>query len=94
MSTFYLELSDVLKPVDSYVGELKSIKELFEQRIEKYGLTQAQVEKMLGMQNRTLEGILNQSAIRVDAINILKLCQFLGIRENDFYNRYVEDLPT
>ncbi|MDA3614673.1 XRE family transcriptional regulator [Polluticaenibacter yanchengensis] len=91
---FILDFYDVLKPIDKFNGALKSINELFNERLEKYGLTQNQAEKILGVQTRTLEGILNKSAVRVDALNLFKLSQFLGLQISDFIMLYVAELPA
>jgi HTH-type transcriptional regulator/antitoxin HigA len=88
----FTDLSGILLPVDQYTGHLKSIKELFEDRLSLYNITQRQAENILGVQARTLDGILNKSTVRVDALNILKLSQFLGIAESDFYKIYINEL--
>jgi Zn-dependent peptidase ImmA (M78 family) len=92
-NNFY-DLSAILLPVDQYKGNLTSIKELFEERLRYYNITQRQAENILGVQARTLDGILEKSAVRVDAINILKLSQFLGLDENDFHKLYVNELAA
>lgn len=89
---FFDNFSQLLKPVDDYKGELKTLKELFDDRLEKYSIAQYQAEALMGLQRRTLDGILDKSAIRVDAINLLKLSQFLGLSEDEFMKVYIQEM--
>lgn len=82
----------MLSPVDTWDGEANSIKGIFEAKLEKYGITQNQAEKLLNMQKRSLEGILDRSAKRVDVINLLKLGQFLGLETSSLFRLYLSEL--
>lgn len=83
----------LLSPVDPYEGELNPLRQLFEERLMKYKISQRQSELILGINTRALESILDNSASRVDSINVIKLCQFLGIDEKVFYKLYIKELP-
>ncbi len=89
---FLNEFYKMLSPVDTWEGEANSIKEIFEAKLEKYGITQNQAEKLLNMQKRSLEGILDRSAKRVDVINLLKLGQFLGLETSSLVKLYLSEL--
>jgi len=93
-NVFLSEFYKMLAPVDAWDGEANSIKEIFEGRLAKHGITQNQAEKILNMQKRTLEGILDGSAKRVDVINLLKLGQFLGLETNALFKLFLSDMPA
>lgn len=95
IDNFFIDFAKILDPIDEFneFGIVKDLKELFSDRLIKYSLTQYQAEKLLGVQTRTLEGILNKTAGRVDAINLLKLAQFLGLPVKDFIDLYINELP-
>lgn len=89
---FLDEFYRMLSPIDEWDGGTDSIKEIFEARIAKYGITQNQAEKILNMQKRSLEGILDRSAKRVDVINLLKLGQFLGLDTQSLLKLYLNEV--
>ncbi|SDE64883.1 hypothetical protein SAMN05216464_10890 [Mucilaginibacter pineti] len=90
---FLNEFYKMLSPVDLWEGETNSIKEIFDARLTRHGITINQAEKMLNMQKRTLEGILDGSAKRVDVINLLKLGQFLGLQMDALLKLFLNDMP-
>ncbi len=91
---FLLEFAEILKPIDKHIynGEVKELKQMFLDKLEKYSLTKFQAEKLLGVQTRTLDAILDKSAVRVDSLNLFKLAQFLGLPINDFITLYINEL--
>lgn len=91
---FINDFYKILAPIDKYEGEFKSFKELFDLKIEQYGITQNQAETLLGMQKRTLEGILDMSAKRVDVVSLLKLGQFLGLDVTSLMKVFVNGIPV
>lgn len=91
---FLNEFYKMLAPVDAWQGQANSIKAIFEARLAQHGITQNQAEKLLNMQKRTLEGILDGSAKRVDVINLLKLGQFLGLKTDRLIKLFLSDMPA
>src|SRR6185503_3266887 len=91
---FLNEFYKMLAPVDAWEGQATSIKAIFEGRLAQHGITQNQAEKLLNMQKRTLEGILDGSAKRIDVINLLKLGQFLGLETNHLFKLFLSDMPA
>lgn len=89
---FINEFYKLLNPVDKWAGEEASLKELFDAKIQQYGLTTNQAEKLLSMQKRTLEGILDRSAKRIDVVNLLKLGQFLGLNTDSLFKIYLNEV--
>lgn len=92
-SEFLDEFYKMLRPVDAWVGETRSIKEIFDAKLAKHGITQNQAELLLNMQKRSLDGILDGTAKRVDVINLLKLGQFLGLETEALLKLYLNELP-
>ncbi len=90
---FLNEFYKLLKPVDVWNGEINSIKEIFEAKLLRHGITQNQAENLLAMQKRSLDGILDGTAKRVDVINLLKLGQFLGLETEALLRLYLSELP-
>ncbi|NRF37446.1 ImmA/IrrE family metallo-endopeptidase [Pedobacter foliorum] len=88
---FINEFYKLLLPADPWTGENGSLKTLFESKLQQYGLTTNQAEKLLSMQKRTLEGILDKSAKRVDVVNLLKLGQFLGLNTEALFKIYLNE---
>ncbi|MDN3588043.1 hypothetical protein QWY86_15275 [Pedobacter aquatilis] len=89
--SFLNEFQKLLNPVERWNGEPKTLKEIFESKLEQYGLTFNQAEKLLSMQNRSLQGILDNSAKRVDVVNLLKLGQFLGLNTETLVKYYINE---
>ncbi|MBY0479218.1 MAG: hypothetical protein K2Q24_16335 [Chitinophagaceae bacterium] len=91
---FINDFYKLLSPIDKWDGEFKSFKELFDIKLVQYGITQNQAESLLGMQKRTLEGILDMSAKRVDVVSLLKLGQFLGLDVSALMKAFVNGIPV
>ncbi len=89
---FIDEFYKIVTPEDKWDGYGTSIKEIFEIRLNEFGITQNQAEKLLGMEKRTLEGVLNKTLKRVDVINLLKLGQFLGLDISLLLKIYLQEL--
>lgn len=54
-----------------------SLKDLFLERINSLNIKRTQAEKLLGIQKRSLDAILNGEGKQLDFINVLKVCEFL-----------------
>jgi len=67
---------------------------LFKRRIDELGITQSRAEAILGIEKKSLNGILNKEAKRVDIITIIKLAQFLNLHVDDFVKVYLQELPS
>lgn len=76
------------------IDESTSIKELFEIKLKEIGLSQFQIEKFLNIEHKTLEGILDKTAKRVDVVNILKLSNFLNIENNTLLRIFSHNMPS
>jgi len=82
-------MEGLLRPseIKKYENNL-SLKEMFNERLKELDLSQKQAEALLGIEYRSLNGILNKTAKRVDIINLLKLSEFLGILPEKILTHY------
>jgi HTH-type transcriptional regulator / antitoxin HigA len=76
---FLEEFRKILNTNEKGTGQRVTLRLLFEEKLEQSGITQNQAEDLLGMEKRTLEGILDRSTKKVDVVNLLKLGEFLGL---------------
>ena len=77
-------LNNVFKPL--------TLKELFEKRIQDLKLTPTNVLDLLGIQYRTLNGILDGTQTMVDMTNLIKIASFLQLPKQEVIRLYVESL--
>ena len=89
-------LETLLQPINEAVSNSKSasLKELFENRLKELGLSQNQVEKLLNIERKSLVGILDRTAKRVDVVNVLKLGGFLNLHADTFMKIYLTEMPS
>jgi Zn-dependent peptidase ImmA (M78 family) len=83
-----------LSEANSDSDNVSSLKELFENRLQELELSQNQVEKLLNIERKSLVGILDRTAKRVDVINILKLGSFLNLNTEEFLKIYLTEMPS
>lgn len=79
---------------DTGVIENTSLKELFTKKINEIGITQNNALKLLNMELKTLNSILDNTAKRVDVINIIKLAHFLGLSINEIMKVYISSMSS
>ena len=91
---FINDFYKLLSPIDKWDGEYKSLKELFDIKLAQYGISANQAESLLGLQKRTLEGIIDNSAKRVDVVSLLKLGQFLGLDVSALMKAFLNGIPV
>lgn len=77
-----------------YVSDDKSIKDLFEHKLNELNITQNQALKLLSMEAKTLKPILDNSAKRIDVVNIIKLGHFLGLSINEIMKMYIPEMDV
>lgn len=89
-------LKSLLQPLNDSDSEDKnlSLRELFDRRLKQLGLSQNQVEKILAIERKSLIGILERTAKRVDVVNILKLGSFLNLQPDEFLQIYINEMPS
>lgn len=76
------------------IDDITSLKELYIAKKNSLKLSDRQIQKMLGMDPKTLNPILDGGAKQINFVNIIKLAHFLGISVNDLIRVYVPDLDS
>jgi Zn-dependent peptidase ImmA (M78 family)/transcriptional regulator with XRE-family HTH domain len=71
-----------------------SLKELFNEKLQEYGLSKTQFEKLANIQRRSLDGILDKTSKQTDVSNILKLSEFLGMPFDILLAYHLKDRPV
>ena len=89
-------LQSLIYPINEVDSNIEgvSLKMLFDKRMRELSLSQNQVEKLLNIERKSLNGILERTAKRVDVVNILKLGNFLNLPPEKFLNIYILEMPT
>ncbi len=97
MTEFELELAKIIDPPVAPAGDLAalgSLKELYAAKKSALGLSDRQIQAILGIDAKTLNPILSGTAKQVNFVNILKLAHFLGLSVSDVSKAYVKDMAT
>lgn len=89
-------LKTLLQPISEadVNSEGLTLKMLFEKRMAALDLSQNQVEKLLNIERKSLDGILDRTAKRVDIVNILKLGSFLNLAPEKLLSIYLTEMPS
>lgn len=69
-----------------------SLKELYNNKKALLGLSDRQIQKILGIDNKTLTPILEGTAKQINFTNIIKLSHFLGITVDNLTRLYLPDM--
>jgi Zn-dependent peptidase ImmA (M78 family) len=64
-------------------GELLPLNRLFDEKISELDITRHQAYQVLGLDKKTVDPILDQTAKSVDVLNIIKIAEFLDIHRID-----------
>jgi DNA-binding Xre family transcriptional regulator len=76
------------------IKNVASLKELYITKRDSLKLSDRQIQKILGMDLKTITPILNGEAKQINFINVIKLSHFLGISVNDLIKVYVPELDS
>ncbi len=72
-------------------NKFDTLREVFDKRIKELNVSQAQVEKTLKIEYRTLNGILDGTTKKFDLGNLVKIAKFLDLEVEDLVQRYVSE---
>lgn len=96
-------MDDRFKDIDALLNGIiapdkKSLKDLFENKVEELKLSHTVAYKIIGIQSRTIKGILNGSQKVVDITNLTKIANFLQLPKDEvvklFLDAVEENFPT
>ena len=82
-----IEAKDILPR--AFAEDVTSIKQLYEQKKAELGKTDRQIYKLLSMEPKTLNSILDGTAKRVNFTNAIKLANFLEITLSEIAESYL-----
>ena len=74
--------------------ETFQLKELFQQRLKDLNITKNQACKILELENKTLDSVLNGESKKVDFLSLTKLSNFLKISIKDLVDKYFNLIVT
>lgn len=96
MDDFDSELKRIIDlPISSSIADDNlSIKELYKIKKETLGISDRQIQKLLDMDAKSLNPILDGNAKQINFINIIKLSYFLGISINELTHMYVPEFTN
>lgn len=90
-------------PEDKYLNDVyeilalprtTSIHQAFQLRIDELGLSKTQAERLIGLDKKTLDPILNGTGKRFDSAALIKLATFLGLPTVSFIRLYIEIMTS
>lgn len=83
-------IKDILKN-SLNLPESPSLKEIFHEKLQEFGLSKTQFEKLANIQRRSLDGILDKTSKQTDVTNILKLGEFLDMPFDSLLAYHLKD---
>ena len=90
---FQKEFDKLLEPIESTSDHSgASLKSIYDKRISELGLSERQVAQLLNIDRKTLNGILDRTAKKVDIVNAIKLSQFLNLKPENLLSLFLNDL--
>ena len=88
------KLDEVLQKIFGSGSNEITIKKLFEEKIRNVNMSRNQVEKLLNIERKTLNSILDNTAKRIDIFNIIKICVFLDINLDNYMKLFLASTNT
>jgi len=75
------------------IPESRSLHNLLVEKLKLSGLSKTQFERLAGLQRRSLDGILKKTSKQTDAINLLKLGEFLDLSMQELFVLHFSNRP-
>ncbi len=95
MDEINIELQKVIDAAVKSSVDLQSVtsvRELYQKRKDEWGLTDYQIQNLLGMDKNVLNPIIDGSAKFINVVSVIKLSHFLGVSVNDLIKIYVPEM--
>lgn len=86
---------DSLFNIDNLLNEVlkeNSLSNLFQNRLDELDLNKTNVQDILGLEYRTLKGILDGTQKMVDVTNLIKIADFLQLPKEQVFKLYVDSI--
>ena len=95
MDEIDIKIGEVIEPVASNTTEIegiKSLRELYDEKKKRLGLSDRQVQRLLNMDTKTIKPILDGTAKQTNLVSFIKIGHFLGIDIQSLARIYVPEL--
>ncbi|WP_291964653.1 ImmA/IrrE family metallo-endopeptidase [Maribacter sp.] len=86
-----MNIDELLK--QSFNEKRLSLKSLLISQLEATGLSRTQFERLVKIERKSLEHILNNTSKQTDVIKLLKIGEFLGLSINELLILFLQDRP-
>ena len=73
--------------------EGKTLRDIFNAKLKELNVSQSKVETLISIERKTLNSILDNTAKRIDIVNIIKISHFLGLEINELMVLYAPEMP-
>jgi len=87
-----MTIEELLK--NSFKESDHNLKSLLIKQLESTGLSRTQFEKLVKIERKSLEPILNSTSKQTDVIKLLKIGEFLGLSVEQLLILFLKDRPT
>lgn len=79
----FRQLMDNARDSSIDINEVDSLDDLYQKKKNELGLSDRRIQKLLGLDAKTLKPILDGTAKQVNVINMIKLAHFIGLSLDD-----------
>lgn len=76
-----------------HLEEGKTLREIFDAKLKELNVTQSKVETLISIERKTLNSILDNTAKRIDVVNLIKISHFLGLEISELMFLYAPEMP-
>ena len=91
-----MEIEQILNPAvrsTLRTEEGKTLRDIFNAKLKELNVSQSKVETLISIERKTLNSILDNTAKRIDIVNIIKISHFLGLEINELMVLYAPEMP-
>lgn len=76
-----------------HIEKGKTLRDIFDAKLKELNVAQSKVETLISIERKTLNSILNNTAKRIDVVNLIKISHFLGLEMNELLALYAPEMP-
>ena len=76
-----------------HIEEGKTLRDIFDAKLKELNVAQSKVETLISIERKTLNSILDNTAKRIDVVNLIKISHFLGLEMNELLALYAPEMP-
>ena len=76
-----------------HIEEGKTLRDIFDAKLKELNVAQSKVETLISIERKTLNSILDNTAKRIDVVNLIKISHFLGLEVSELLALYAPEMP-